>query len=51
MNHFINKVDTNFFSIEFYINHNKGCILSRYLAKNKGKQLPKEILNYNKNKQ
>ena len=48
MHRVIDKVDPNAFSIEFDINHIKGGVLRRYLAKSKGKQLPKEILNYNK---
>ena len=48
MHRVIDKVDPNAFLIEFDINHIKGGVLRRYLAKNKGKQLPKEILEYNK---
>jgi len=48
MHRVIDKADPNAFSIEFDINHIKGGVLRRYLAKNKGKQLPKEILNYSK---
>lgn len=48
MHRVIDKVDPNAFSIEFDINNIKGGVLRRYLAKNKGKQLPKEILNYSK---
>jgi len=44
----IDKIDPDAFFIEFDINHIKGGVLRRYLAKNKGKQLPKEILEYNK---
>jgi uncharacterized membrane-anchored protein YitT (DUF2179 family) len=50
MHRVIDKVDPNAFFIEFDINHIKGGVLRRYLAKNKGKQLPIEILEYNKNK-
>lgn len=50
MHRVIDKVDPDAFFIEFDINHIKGGVLRRYLAKNKGKQLPKEILEYNKNK-
>ena len=50
MHRVIDKVDPDAFLIEFDINHIKGGVLRRYLAKNKGKQLPKEILEYNKNK-
>ena len=48
MHRLINKVDPDAFYIEFDVNQIKGGVLRRYLAKNKGKQLPKEILNYNK---
>ncbi|MCO4821464.1 MAG: YitT family protein [Flavobacteriaceae bacterium] len=48
MHRLINNVDPDAFYIEFDINHIKGGVLRRYLAKNKGKQLPKEILDYNK---
>ncbi|PTM08411.1 MAG: hypothetical protein DA407_08110 [Bacteroidetes bacterium] len=50
MHRLIDSVDPRAFSIEFDINHIKGGVLRRYLAKNKGKKLPKEILDYNKNK-
>jgi len=49
MHRVIDKVDSNAFLIEFDVNQIKGGVLRRYLAKNKGKQLPKEILDYNKN--
>jgi uncharacterized membrane-anchored protein YitT (DUF2179 family) len=50
MHRVIDKVDPNAFSIEFDINHIKGGVLRRYLAKNKGKKLPKEITEYNNKK-
>jgi uncharacterized membrane-anchored protein YitT (DUF2179 family) len=50
MHRVIDKVDPDAFFIEFDINHIKGGVLRRYLAKNKGNKLPKEILDYNKNK-
>ena len=46
MHRVIDKVDPDAFFIEFDVNHIKGGVLRRYLAKNKGKQLPKEILDY-----
>ena len=48
MHRVIDSVDPDAFLIEFDINHIKGGVLRRYLAKNKGTQLPKEILEYNK---
>ena len=48
MHRIIDKIDPDAFYIEFDINNIKGGVLRRYLAKNKGKQLPKEILDYNK---
>jgi len=48
MHRIIDKVDPDAFLIEFDVNDIKGGVLRRYLAKNKGKQLRKEILEYNK---
>lgn len=48
MHRLIEDIDSDAFYIEFDVNHIKGGVLRRYLAKNKGKQLPKEILDYNK---
>ncbi len=48
MHRLIENIDPDVFYIEFDINHIKGGVLRRYLAKNKGKQLPKEILDYSK---
>ena len=47
MHRIIEKIDADAFYIEFDINHIKGGVLRRYLAKNKGKQLPQEIIDYN----
>lgn len=46
MHRLIDKIDPDAFYIEFDINNIKGGVLRRYLAKNKGKQLPQEILDY-----